>query len=97
MNPYFLAIAAAVVLDVATTFYNLSIGAREINPVLRSVMGAIGPLPALLVTHGLVLAIAWYDLPYASDLEMGVVAALWWGVVVWNIVQAVRQRRSNRS
>lgn len=89
-------LAAAVVLDAATTLYMLSIGGREVNPLLRALFGVVGPAPAMLLTHMGVLAIVWLDLPHTPPHLLAAVALVWWGLVVWNCVQIRRQFR-NRS
>jgi hypothetical protein len=85
--------AVAVVLDMATTLYALATGARETTPAMRTLFGIFGPLPAILMTHSLVVALMWYLLPNLPAALVAVIAAGWWMVVVWNIVQIWRQRR----
>jgi hypothetical protein len=92
---FFYAIAAAVVLDVASTLYAIAIGARELNPFMRTLFGVVGPLPAMLTTHGLVLAIIFYEVPYTPGWILAAVALAWWVAVIWNIVQIWRQRRGS--
>lgn len=91
----FWAFAAATLLDIATTLYALMIGAREANPLLRALFGVVGPLPAMLITHSLVLALVWYERSYMTVLELTAVTGMWWGLVLWNFYQIWRQRRGS--
>lgn len=85
---------AAIVMDVATTLCVLHLGGRELNPLQRWLFARIAPAPAMLLTHG---AIVWAFVALRSSLHPTTVmllAAAWWAVVVWNLLQIWRQRRT---
>jgi predicted membrane protein len=90
----FALLAIAVALDVALTLYAISLGAREINPLLRHLFGVVGPLPAMLFTHAGVLAIVWLDLAHTPRCVLAAATVAWWALVAWNLWQIRRQRRA---
>jgi hypothetical protein len=89
-----LLVIATLVLDVATTTYGLQRGLSEANPLARRLFAQIGPLGAMLVLKGVVLAIglvAWFSLPsrYRGFVPLGV--ALPWGVAgMFNLAMLAR-------
>lgn len=91
---FFWLVVLAAIFDMASTLYMLHIGGGEANPLMRALFGAIGPLPAMLATRGLVIAIAWHETAHASAREFAIVGAIWWVVVLWNCMQIWRQRRA---
>jgi multisubunit Na+/H+ antiporter MnhC subunit len=91
----FFAVALAAILDMATTLYMLHIGGREANPIMASLFATIGPLPVMLVTRALVIGIAWMEVAHMTPGGMAIIAAMWWGVVFWNVYQIWRQRRGS--
>ncbi|SEK71670.1 hypothetical protein [Haloferax larsenii] len=73
----------ALVLDVATTMFGLSLGLSELNPVVLALMPQFGALGTLLLLKSVVLLISgtmWVFLPvrYRGAIPIGV--AVPWGV-----------------
>lgn len=77
---YLLALAALQVADAYTTIKVINAGGRELNPVIKKLMGIFGMLPALVIKGAVVVAVAWLLEP----LYVAAIAAVYTVVVVRN-------------
>jgi hypothetical protein len=74
-----------VLADVATSLFAFKLGLIERNPVLRWMVTRLGALPAMVITHGIVVAcVAYFELGY---LSVGGLIALYLYVVLNNLQQ----------
>lgn len=78
-------LGALQILDWYTTVTILEQGGRELNPVVRRLMDALGVEPALAVKSVLVMVCGMWLLAYPAGLVL--LVALYAGVVGWNLTQ----------
>lgn len=75
------------IVDVITTLLVLKKGGREANPLMLALFGLMGPVPALLVTKGLVVALVLL-VPLPGLLMFALIAFYVW--VVFNNIEALK-------
>jgi len=71
----------ALVLDVVLTYYGLSLGLKEGNPIARSFFSMLGVLEAMVLLKGTVMAmalVAWVALPRQYRIVVPIGVALPW-------------------
>ena len=78
-------LGALQVVDWYTTVTLLDGGGRELNPVVRRLMDALGVEPALAVKSVLVMVCGMWLLAYPPWIIL--LVAIYVGVVGWNLAQ----------
>jgi len=77
------------IMDAVTTIKALSLGGREINPVMRLAMHRIGTVPAIALMKLAVLYAVFTNLG-TIILYMPLLVLVYVGVVGWNLRQIAR-------
>ena len=84
----FALLVALNLADIVSTLKVLRAGGKELNPVMRKAMKAVGTLPALVLLKAPVLAGVYYVLvPPEMWVAMGASCLFYMGVVANNIRQ----------
>lgn len=91
-----LAFALLQAADIWTTRVVLSLGGRELNPLMARLFRRFGFWPAVLWTKGAALALVWYYQSELADWEFKVVVLAYVLVVANNLLAIVRMRRRGR-
>lgn len=75
------------IADAATTILVLRRGGREANPLLLALFGIMGPVPALLITKALIVALVLL-VPLPDLLMFALIVFYAW--VVFNNIEALK-------
>lgn len=77
--------------DIWTTNKALSMGGREINPVMRWLMAKLGVIPALVWMKAVVVFIAYkYIYPHPSLIEVFGIVTAFYVYVIYNNFKAIK-------
>lgn len=90
--PYAVALAAGMVSAVLTYRY-VGAGARELNPVMRAIIAAVGLRAMVVVKVGLLVAAYWAYAWLRSETSGRVVAAAAWLGALIHLADAVHDLR----
>ena len=74
------------ILDAVTTAKAMEAGGRELNPVMRVAMNAIGVVPALALGKAAILYAVFSNLGLVI-LYVPLLVLVYAGVVAWNVAQ----------
>lgn len=86
--------AGLQLIDYELTSGILKRGGRELNPMLRWLMGRIGTRPALLAAKLLAVALGWVLAYHGEALALVVLCVIYLGVCAWNwrVLRRLRRR-----
>ena len=82
-------------IDYELTSGILKRGGRELNPMLRWLMGRIGTRPALLAAQLLAVALGWLLAYHGEALALVALCVIYTGVCAWNWRVLRRLRRAS--
>ena len=80
----FVAVVVLNVLDILTTLHGLSIGKREINPVMSRLMLQFGAAPALIVSKAVFLGLIYWLMADIQIIGMSIICAMFVGLLINN-------------